>query len=903
MTIKRKAGIVVSVPLVILVTYFAVVSFVVNPSIAKAQSAYDNSIRAENIAHDIESDFGTVMVKLAIPLVAASSTSTGSLQVAHVLATINVSRSNIRADVKSIQQAVSGNRRALALAGIISRQSSSVLSDLAALVAGVRRVSPTASVSGGAAGNLIPASTRTELAALFTEIAGTETVAKSLVETERSIANSASRVLADRHDNGNALSLFALLVATAGGVAVMLLVLFGVTRRLKKIQLSAESLYRGEELNDLPSGSDEIGQIALGMAAASRELRRREGELIDQRDEVSDRERLISSIFEAVPDVVIVRDIDGNVMRVSPEFTQALGVNEEQALSLLDNFMHVLPEDRQASLDLQAAAVASPNVVPPSIRVRARRPAGELRTFEVRCRSLTSHGGEVIGTVTATRDITDQAMAEEALRQAKMSADRANQAKSEFLSRMSHELRTPLNSILGFSQLIEMDDISDPIRDYVNQIEKGGKHLLSLINEVLDLARVEAGKLSLSMEPVLIVPLIEEVLDVMSPMAFTKNVSLAFKHDGVRGSADKEVGLLRRPRSQYAEPVHQMDTVMADSRRITQVLMNLLDNAIKYNVRGGSVIVCLERRQCNQKATMRKATMRISVSDTGRGIPGDAIDAIFTPFTRIGEDSAQIPGTGIGLALTKRLVEAMGGRLSVASEPGRGSTFSVDIAVAGEAVGDMAGAGIVAGAGEAAGGGVDAVAVAGAGADVQFEPVAVAGAGSGEAAGAGTEAGTVEAAAAGADAGRPELESRRHISGQERDADQAAIPAEQVRLFTVLYIEDNVANERLMEEILSKRRFVRMIPAALGRLGIDLARQHHPDLILLDLHLEDISGEDVLREVTADPELAGIPVVIVSADATPGSVTRLVNDGAYRYMTKPVDVQAVLDMIDELRDR
>jgi CheY-like chemotaxis protein len=125
----------------------------------------------------------------------------------------------------------------------------------------------------------------------------------------------------------------------------------------------------------------------------------------------------------------------------------------------------------------------------------------------------------------------------------------------------------------------------------------------------------------------------------------------------------------------------------------------------------------------------------------------------------------------------------------------------------------------------------------------------------------------------------------------------------QERFFTVLYIEDNVANERLMEEVLSKRPSVRLLSAALGRLGIDLARQHLPDLILLDLHLEDISGEDVLREVVSDAELVNIPVVIVSADATPGSVTRLLNDGAYRYMTKPVDVQAVLDMIDELRSR
>ena len=806
MSIKRKAILVVSIPLAIFATYVAVTGLVVRPSIAEAQSVYDNSIRSENIAHDIESDLGVVMVRLAEPLVAGTS---GGPQVAQSLAVVNSTRSNIRADVKSLQRVTSGNRRLSAQAYSVSRQSLSVLATLAAITGDTSPVGLPASTGGsgravGVSSLALSSALRTQLVALFTGIAATETAAKSLVDTERTIMNSDSILLADRRDEGNMLSLLALLIATVGGMAVMMFISLGVTRRLKMIQLGAESLCRGEPLNDLPTGSDEIGQVASGMAVASQELRRRENELVAQRDEISDRELLISSIFEAVPDTVIVRDISGNVMRVSPELSNALGVDEDQVISLLDNFMHVLPEDRPASIALQAAAIASPNEVPSPIRVGIRHPAGELRTFEVRCRSLTDREGKVIGTVTASRDITDQVAAEDELRQAKLSADRANQAKSEFLSRMSHELRTPLNSILGFSQLIEMEDISDSIRNYANQIEKGGKHLLSLINEVLDLARVEAGRFSLSIEPVMIVPLIQEVLDIISPLAFSRNVFLAFEHGGT----------------------DRTEMVMADSQRMTQVLLNLLDNAIKYNTRGGSVTVYLEPRQRNYKATMR-----ISVSDTGRGIPEDAIDAIFIPFTRIGEDSAQIPGTGIGLALTKRHVEAMGGRLNVVSELGRGSTFSVDIPVADIAAADIAAAGITA-----------------------------------------------------------------------ASDDLPTAPTRQ-RMFTVLYIEDNVANERLMEEILSKRPFVRLLSAALGRLGIELARQHLPDLILLDLHLEDISGEEVLREVTSDAELANIPVVIVSADATPGRVTRLLNDGAYRYMAKPVDVQAVLDMIDELRSR
>ncbi|MHB8263919.1 MAG: ATP-binding response regulator, partial [Acidimicrobiales bacterium] len=402
-----------------------------------------------------------------------------------------------------------------------------------------------------------------------------------------------------------------------------------------------------------------------------------------------------------------------------------------------------------------------------------------------------------------------------------------------FLSRMSHELRTPLNSILGFSQLIKMDEIPDQIREYVDQIEKGGKHLLSLINEVLDLARVEAGRLTLSVEPVMVVPTVREALDIVSPLAFTGNVSLVFNRNGIG----------------------HYQTVRADSQRLMQVLLNLLDNAIKYNVKGGTVIVNLEQRQCPQGYTIR-----ISVADTGRGIPPDALEAIFTPFTRLGADSTSIPGTGIGLALTRRLMEAMGGTITVTSAAGKGSTFSVDLSM--DPATDLS-----------------------------------------------TDQNMAHTSLDENPGGNPPGTKQ---TGSSQVIDTAADPYKMVntspgskeeRLFTVLYIEDNVASTKLMVEILSRRPFVRLIPAALGRLGIDIARQYRPDLILLDLHLEDMSGRDVLREITADGDFAGIPVVIVSADATPSSLERLVDDGAYRYMTKPVDVRAMLEMIDTLRSQ
>ncbi|MCL5948379.1 MAG: ATP-binding protein [Actinobacteria bacterium] len=831
--IKYKASVVVGVPLLILVGYLALVSFAVNPSIASAQSAYDNTIRAENVAHDAESDLGQILVKLAQPLGSTPHATTGRQTVMAALADIHAERIDITANVSNLQSLSAHHPKLITMAGTLSGQLSSILSKLAALTSDAASLS--ASTGPGHSSVSLPSPVRNLLAGVFGGITSAESTVKRFIIHENGIMSDAKATLAGRHDTGGSVSLAAMLIATIGGVVVMLIISSGVSKRLTAIEMASLRLHKGEELTDLPVGKDEIGQIAAGLKEASKELRHRERSLRDQRDEILDRERLISSIFEAVPDVITVRDTAGKVIRVSPEVERSLGITMDGARELMRNFQHVLPEDRQPSLELQAATIASPHTTSLPMRVRARGKTGEVKTYEIRCRPLISKGGEVIGTVTAARDISDQVTKEDELTRAKQEADKANQAKSEFLSRMSHELRTPLNSILGFSQLIKMDEIPDQIREYVIQIEKGGKHLLSLINEVLDLARVEAGRLSLSIEPVIVVPNIREAMDIISPLAFTSNVSLAFNRNDV---------------GNYL-------AVKADSQRLMQVLLNLLDNAIKYNIKGGSVMVNLEQRQCD-----KGRTVRISVVDTGRGIPANALEAIFTPFTRLSADSTSIPGTGIGLALTRRLVEAMGGTITVTSEPGKGSTFCVEV--------PMDESTASAGLNEnPAGDPMEAVIISGSQA--------------------------VDAVHASGNAGSE--------TSPDGSLDSAVAGNEVERLFTVLYIEDNVASARLMEEILSKRPSVRLIPTALGRLGIDIARQYHPDLILLDLHLEDMSGEDVLREITADSDLASIPVVIVSADATPSTLKRLVNDGACRYMTKPVDVQVMLEMVDTFRSQ
>ncbi len=372
--------------------------------------------------------------------------------------------------------------------------------------------------------------------------------------------------------------------------------------------------------------------------------------------------------------------------------------------------------------------------------------------------------------------------------QARQAADAANRAKSEFLGRMSHELRTPLNAILGFAQLLQMEAHTPEQRESVEHILKGGRHLLDLINEVLDITRIETGRLHLSLEPVSVGDLLREVYDLMQRLAAERHVQL------------------------HLEPAAD-GHVRADRQRFKQVLLNLLANAIKYNSDGGAVTLA-----CRRVAGDR---LRLQVTDTGPGIPEALQARLFTPFDRLGAEQSGVEGTGLGLALSKRLVEAMGGSVGVESTLGEGSTFWVELPRA--------------------------------------EPLAL-----------GLE--------------RPSAEA------------PAAAPG---RAAVVLYIEDNLSNLRLIERVLAHRPDVKLLPAMQGRLGLELARQHRPSLILLDLHLPDLPGHEVLRHLQGDPRTRDIPVIVISADATPGQVQRLKATGAYDYLTKPLDIQRLLVLLEQ----
>jgi len=377
-------------------------------------------------------------------------------------------------------------------------------------------------------------------------------------------------------------------------------------------------------------------------------------------------------------------------------------------------------------------------------------------------------------------------------RQAETRADEANHAKSEFLSRMSHELRTPLNGILGFSQLLAMELTTPEQRESIDHIHKGGRHLLSLINEVLDISRIEAGKISIELEPVRVGEVVATALDLVRPQALARGLAVE-------------------------SAVTDAHSVMADRQRLQQVLLNLLSNAVKYNRDAGRVVVT---------SAVRDGRGWISVRDTGPGIAPAMLARLYTPFDRLGADRTSVEGTGLGLALSKRLVEAMGGSLEVESAVGEGTTFSVGL-----------------------------------------PPVAA--------------PGDDEVAAAGTGDAAAGLATARG---------------------TLLYIEDNVSNVRLVERILDQRPGLRLLAAPDGGRGLELASAQQPQAILLDLHLPDLDGAEVLSRLRHEPRTRHIPVVVLTADATPGQATRLLEQGAAAYLTKPFEVQELLALVDRLCD-
>jgi signal transduction histidine kinase/ActR/RegA family two-component response regulator len=371
----------------------------------------------------------------------------------------------------------------------------------------------------------------------------------------------------------------------------------------------------------------------------------------------------------------------------------------------------------------------------------------------------------------------------------------ATQAKNAFLSSTSHELRTPLNAVLGFAQLLEMSDLGQEDREAVERILAGGQHLLSLINELIDIARIESGEFSLSVEPVAVQPVVRETCQLMAPLAADRSITI---------SQDCPWPGL---------------AVKADRQRLRQILVNLVSNAIKYNRDGGTVTLTCQAASPDQ--------VSLAVADTGPGIPAADLDRIFDPFERLGAGQTAIEGTGIGLPLARAFAAAMGGHLTVASTLGEGSTFTVTL----PQTTDM----------------------------VQVPP----------------------------SYGRPSI---------PLPAPAADGPAGTA--IRVLYIEDNPANIEVVSRFLKTRPGMQLQSVTNGQAGLEVVTQEIPDLILLDLHLPGLHGDEVLRRLRANPATAGIPVAILSAEASPAVIRGMRARGVIAYLTKPLDLAELGRLLD-----
>ncbi len=484
--------------------------------------------------------------------------------------------------------------------------------------------------------------------------------------------------------------------------------------------------------------------------------------------------------------------IDTNVERWSEEAYRIVGISPDEFRGDHAHFSDLLHPDDRGKVN-RAIYAALKGECPYDLEYRFSLLDQSTRHVHARAEVIYDDDGEPLSMQGTIHDITERVCAEENLRAAKAEAERANNAKSEFLSRMSHELRAPMNLVLGFAQLLEMDrqnPLTPSQRKSVRYILDEGAYLLRLIDEVLDISRIETGRMAISPETVDVSAVVNELHNLCEPLAARNQVQIVLD-----------------------ESIQERIFVRADQQRLHQVLLNLISNAIKFNVVGGRVSLSCQHRG--------RRKIRISVRDTGVGIQPEKLDKLFVPFVRL-EDAGQnnVEGTGLGLALSRQLMELMNGDIGVKSVPSEGSEFWIELPLAAHPKAHL------------------------------------------------------------------------HSDAQPAEVEKPAPPAS-----TLLYIEDYKPNLELLKMALSEYPQVKLLWASDGKSGLAMAREQRPDLILLDLQLPDMHGYDVLQQLAQDESTETIPVVVLSADATPRQIEYLVDAGALAYLTKPINMSAFLQNI------
>ncbi|MEN5093476.1 ATP-binding protein [Pseudomonas protegens] len=577
--------------------------------------------------------------------------------------------------------------------------------------------------------------------------------------------------------------LFATLLAAGcglfGAIIAVLLLSRGIVTRVQQVQGNAQRLALGQPLLPQAPEQDEIGQLGTRLVEAGQLLAERERALRDN-------EERLRLIIDGVKDYgIFALDTQGRVTTWNVGAERIKGYREQEIIGRHFSLFY-LPEECPQHPDMALReATAHGHYMEEAWRCRKD---GSRFWASVVITAQYDASGALRGFSKITRDITDRRAAEIALGTAREEAESASRAKSEFLSRMSHELRTPLNAILGFAQLLDMDSTAGQ-RPQVGHILRAGQHLLGLINEVLDIARIEAGRLPLNVEPIALKAVLHEALTLVSPMAADAGIHLA--------------------------PLPELPAdsgVIADRQRLIQVLLNLLSNAIKYNRSAGQV---------NIEVATDEPRLRISVIDTGGGIAADHLERLFKPFERLDADP-KVEGTGLGLALSKSLLEMMDGALDVHSTPGAGSCFTLEL---------------------------------------------------------------------------PFVRLADAADGTSFSAPVLNVPAPQPASRyqgKVLCIEDNLQSLALIETLLQRRPGIQLLSSMQGQMGLDLARQHAPQMILLDVNLPDLQGLEVLQRLRASAITATTPILMITADASELTQRTLREAGATAILTKPIHIPAFL---------
>jgi len=549
-------------------------------------------------------------------------------------------------------------------------------------------------------------------------------------------------------------------------------------------------------LRDAPGGV--IGYLLIGTDNTARKQVEAEQKKLDQR--LRDQQFYTRSLIESNIDALMTTDPSGIITDVNKQMEALTDCTRDELIGAPFKNYFTDPERAEAAIKL---VLNEKKVTNYELTALARD--GKETVVSYNATTFYDRDRTLQGVFAAARDVTERKRLDSELREknielesSKFVAEKANLAKSDFLSSMSHELRSPLNAILGFAQLMDSDSppASASQKASIEQILRAGWYLLELINEILDLAVIESGKLTLSAESVSLEEVMLECQAMIEPQAQKRGITLTFPHFDM-------------PKS-----------VHADRTRLKQVLINLLSNAIKYNQPGGTVLVDF--------VAINPERTRIRVRDSGAGLTPENLLQLFQPFNRLGQENSTEEGTGIGLVMSKRLVELMGGVIGVDSAVGAGSLFWFELnsATAAHLVIDSA---------------------------LTLPFVA-----------------------------------------------ESIRPDEPMR--TLLYVEDNPANLRLVEQLMARRPELRLLTAMDGLTGIQLARDQRPDVILMDINLPGINGIQALKVLSQDPATAHIPVLAISANAMPGDVKKGLEAGFFRYLTKPININAFMESLDTAMD-